>query len=495
MKAVQNTVPLKENEDDIRLYLQRVLANKRFIRNKNSSNFLALVVDAALKGEEEKQTTLALKLFGACTKQTLGNVRATAVKLRTILTEYYGGDGRDDRIIITLPKPPDSDAGERHPAGMPYTPIFLYNSRSPAVEAYVEGLHLYQATAVFFRDHEHAIRRFNQAILLDPKFAPAYAARAEADIWEPMYRQSDPPHNPIEHAERLAKQALRLQPGFWQAHMVLGAVHSCRYQWKQAQQCFDAAMQAARDKVLDHPWYPAFLLAIGRQEEALRIATARVAEKPGSVSARSILAFLKYISRDKTLGALSSEISDFQDNCVSNLAQALSSLPQQNEFTPERNAFSFDMYFGSIQLNIRSTYFDRAYPFPGLHFLGLIQGNFRMVEQRKNQMHMSEVLVYRTCGDYGLEYKQFQRTPEFAKGNKFPSDREYVFWTPFQRALVCMAKKDMQNAIGFLQRAMDEGDPLTVFLHMWPFFDPLRDEQGFHNLIKRMRLPHLMKSP
>lgn len=505
MEAAQNTVPIKENEDDIRLHLQRVLANKRFIRNVNSSTFLALIVDAAMKGEEEKQTTLALKLFRVCTVKTERRVRATAMQLRALLTEYYDGQGRGDRIIIMLPKPPDPNAGERHPAGMPYTPIFLYNSRSPAVAAYEEGLQMLQlANSSHLEDYIWGVVRLVNAIDLDPNYAAAYAAWAEMEIWEPMYRQFNPQYNPIQHAELLAKQALRLRPGFWHAHMVLGAVHSCRYQWKQAQICFDVAMEAARDKVLDHPWYPAFLLATGRQEEALRIANARVAEKPGSMSARLALVFFLCVSHNNQA------LKQITDGWICTLPENwLVFVIEAFLHVSTRDLFSVERQFESIKRSIFSSgnYMNMQhtpYVFPGLHFLGRMQSKFPGFADREREMDTSDESLDLRLAGYLHRYREFPKTRHFAeRAAIYDSQKmlevhysdDYHFWTPLQCAIAYMAKKDVQNAIHCLQCAMDDGDPLTVFLHMLPFFDPLRDEPGFQKLIKRMRLPHQMKSP
>lgn len=503
MATEQDAISPKENEEEIRAELQRVLASTLFTGNENSSKFLELIVSKALKGEPIKQSIIALELFPqAYSNGKLDRVRLTAMQLRKILAEYYDQEGRYDRIAIRLPPP--LGPNRRFPTGKSYTPVFMYNSRSPAVIAYEKGLSQYQPTnSDYLENYVKAICHLEDAIIADPNYAPAYAARAEVEIWEAMYRQSDPPHNPIEHAEQLAKQALRLHPGFWQAQMVLGAVNSCRYQWKQAQMCFDAAIEAARDKVFDHPWYPAFLLVTGRQKEALRIANARVAEKPGSLPALIALAFFVCVSHDhKPVKQIMNNLRrDFPDNWLTEVMKVFICVS-----TGSPSPLCVKDAFGWIRKNIFSSETHRfmfipkgakeiPYVFPGLHYLGLIRSKFLGFAERAREMDVSDEPVDLRRADYWPKYKEFQKTPHFAQGLTLHYSDEYRFWTPFQCALAYMAKKDVQNAIHSLQRAMDEGDPLTVFLHLLPFFDPLRSDPGFQKLVKRMRLPEQMKSP
>jgi hypothetical protein len=69
---------------------------------------------------------------------------------------------------------------------------------------------------------------------------------------------------------------------------------------------------------------------------------------------------------------------------------------------------------------------------------------------------------------------------------------------PIQRALGCMAmgrtlpdrSGNEMTAIQYLKVACGQQHPLTVWLHLWPIFDPLRDDPQFKALIRRMKLPY-----
>jgi hypothetical protein len=71
-------------------------------------------------------------------------------------------------------------------------------------------------------------------------------------------------------------------------------------------------------------------------------------------------------------------------------------------------------------------------------------------------------------------------------------DTHIPYWTPLQLALGHMGLGDTESAARMLTRAADEGDPLMVWLHLLPLFDPLRDDPAFQALIRRMNLAALL---
>jgi TolB-like protein len=92
-----------------RRQLERVLASPGFARNERLSRFLRFVVERHLEGRdsEVKESLLAIEVFGRPpgydSKQD-PIVRTEASRLRARLSEYYLGDGKDDALVIDLPK-------------------------------------------------------------------------------------------------------------------------------------------------------------------------------------------------------------------------------------------------------------------------------------------------------------------------------------------------------------------------------------------------------
>ena len=67
--------------------------------------------------------------------------------------------------------------------------------------------------------------------------------------------------------------------------------------------------------------------------------------------------------------------------------------------------------------------------------------------------------------------------------------REIGGMGPVQEALAYLGLGEMDRAIMSLHTAFEHSNPLLLWLHLWPVFDPLRDYEGFKTLIRRMNLP------
>ena len=95
--------------DAARRQLERVLASAGFSRNDRLARFLRFVVELHLEGKDGqiKESVIAVEVFGRNgdydSKQS-SIVRTEAARLRARLNEYYIGEGRNDALIIELPK-------------------------------------------------------------------------------------------------------------------------------------------------------------------------------------------------------------------------------------------------------------------------------------------------------------------------------------------------------------------------------------------------------
>ena len=96
-------------QDSIRAALGKILASPGFVNADRLSRFLRYTVEETLNGQTDKlkESLLGIDVFGR--KPTYDPrvdavVRTEAVKLRARLRDYYESDGREDEIIIDLPK-------------------------------------------------------------------------------------------------------------------------------------------------------------------------------------------------------------------------------------------------------------------------------------------------------------------------------------------------------------------------------------------------------
>src|SRR5579872_537711 len=95
--------------ESIRAALEKILASPGFANAERISRFLRYTVEETLNGQTDKlkESLLGIDVFGrkpSYDPRVDAVVRTEAVKLRARLRDYYEADGREDEVIIDLPK-------------------------------------------------------------------------------------------------------------------------------------------------------------------------------------------------------------------------------------------------------------------------------------------------------------------------------------------------------------------------------------------------------
>jgi adenylate cyclase len=102
-------LPVDSEAQAAQRQLDKVLGSPGFARNERMSRFLRFVVERHLEGRdpELKESLIAIEVFGRLpgfdSKQD-PIVRTEASRLRARLSEYYLSQGKDDPVVIELPK-------------------------------------------------------------------------------------------------------------------------------------------------------------------------------------------------------------------------------------------------------------------------------------------------------------------------------------------------------------------------------------------------------
>jgi hypothetical protein len=114
MRARHGDVALQRNvaspgEVEIRAALDRIVASPGFRVSPQLVSFLRFVVEATLSGQADriKGYSIAVGALGrndTFDPQTNPIVRVEAGRLRRALAGYYAGPGRDDEVVIALPR-------------------------------------------------------------------------------------------------------------------------------------------------------------------------------------------------------------------------------------------------------------------------------------------------------------------------------------------------------------------------------------------------------
>src|SRR5215475_10915413 len=111
--------------------LERILHGRALHGSDNLKAFLRFIVDKSIENQESqlKEYVIATEVFGRGSdfdSRVDSVVRVQAGRLRTKLHEYYETEGRDDRLMIVLPK------GQ-------YTPVFAYAQKNEERNSYNEA--------------------------------------------------------------------------------------------------------------------------------------------------------------------------------------------------------------------------------------------------------------------------------------------------------------------------------------------------------------------
>jgi Tfp pilus assembly protein PilF len=139
-------------------------------------------------------------------------------------------------------------------------------SDAQAHELYLRGLPLLAARGPGLRD---AIAAFGKAVELDPQYAQAWGALAEAEQLLPSYTNGDLEAG-MARAETAAQRALDIDPDTVPALVAMANVYAHRVDWTRTDATFRHALALAPGDVEGLNQYAQFLFLIGQQESALR---------------------------------------------------------------------------------------------------------------------------------------------------------------------------------------------------------------------------------
>jgi tetratricopeptide (TPR) repeat protein len=304
--------------------LDAILASKVFANSGRLSRFLRYVVGQTLQGggERLKEYQVGLDVFdrsGDYDPRTDPVVRVEARQLRFKLAEYYGGSGREDQVVISLPKggymvrfewqgakgaeETPAQSGAAAPSGAPVLEpsapgqpkrwlavaawvvaavvvvsavgIWAYaRPRRPSVPAanpdaqqlYLKGRYYWNKRTP--ESLNAAVDNFTQAIARDPGYAAAYVGLADAYNLLSEYTVM-PYREAFARSVAAASKAVQLDDSSAEAHCSLAyALFWGNWDTVSAEREFRRALQLKPDYVVAHHWFATALSIQGRFDEA-----------------------------------------------------------------------------------------------------------------------------------------------------------------------------------------------------------------------------------
>ena len=291
---------------------------------------------------------------------------------------------------------------------------------------------------------EQSIAYFEETIGKDANFAPAYVGLAKAYERLGSVPVGGPPKETHPKMMSAARKAIELDPDLAAPHVLLAAVYQKQWQWSDAEAEFKRALELNSNDAGAYVGYAKWLMCQGRTDEALAWAQ-RARDLDPLGAAGDLLGFpgitkgwiLFHARRyDEAIRELRSDDPDHRY-----LGMALIANGQPDEaITVLEKAMGTDRNPADMGVLVR------AYAHAG---------------RREEALRLLD------------ELKRRQRTT-------------YVPTAAFVNAYLGLG--DNEQAMGWLERAYEEQSNVLQLIKVFPYFDPLRGDPRFVDLVHRVGL-------
>ncbi len=318
-----------------------------------------------------------------------------------------------------------------------------HTENAAAYQLYLQG-HWY----VFNQDTEEAWRKgvecFRRAVALDPNYALAYAGLSDA--YGTASNWLLPPKVAQVEAEQAARQALALDPTLAEAHTALAQV-LCFYHWDwaEAERSIRRAIQLKPNYSTAHLQYAIHLKAMGRFDEALAEIRQAINLDPLSLAINEwtvrLLLFRKEYNQAE--------------------AHALKMVTRDPRSPFARAALG--------QVHLAKGEFEKAI------------AEFTTASRLEENPWALAMLgnAHAAAGDRTRAEKRLAELKELSKKR---------FVSPVAFALVHTGLRDKDAAFEWLHKACDERSDTLIFLNGSSWWDNLRSDTRFNDLLRRVGL-------
>lgn len=313
-----------------------------------------------------------------------------------------------------------------------------------AYELYLLGRHYWNQRTV--QSYKQAIESYNKAIEYDAGYAIAYAALAEGYSF--LGEQGGMSQKDARHlADSAIHMALRLNKNLAEAHASKGIWELYNeWNWVEAEKSFKRAIELNPGYAITYQYYGRMLGYIGRYDEALVL-----------------------IEKAKELDPLSPIIAAYEGQ-VYLFAKQYKKADEQLQ-----QALKLHPNHALILHNIGELY--------------LAQGRYQeSVKPLKESAEKSVSVHYQAI--LGYAYALANRKEE-AKTilKKLLNQSDSGLTSGFNLAIIYIALGEKEQALSQLEKGFEQHDVWMKELKAWPWFETLRNETRYKDLIKRMNFP------
>ncbi len=292
---------------------------------------------------------------------------------------------------------------------------------------------------------EESIGYFEEAIRRDTTFAPAYVGLASAydDLGGVVV--GGPPGETRPKVVNAARKALELDPGIVAAHILLADIEQKEWHWAEAEAEYKRALDLSPNGAVAESGYSGWLLCQGRTDEALDWARRAREHDPLTVTGEDIAWILFQARRyDEAIHELRIVLAVQPDSASTlwTLGFALTANGQSDQAIPVLEK--------AVSLSNRS---------PGM--LAILIRAYAHAGRRPDALRLLD------------EMKRLQKTT-------------YVPAAAFLNAYLGL--DDKEQAFVWLEKAYQEKSNILQFAKVHPYFDQLRSDPRFADLLHRVGL-------
>jgi len=375
-------------------------------------------------------------------------MRVTAQLIRSATDEHFWSETYDRQVqdALTLQSELAQSIAEKVEAtvtGEEHQRLTAARTVAPEVyESYLKGRFAYNK-ANNRADFEESIRYFNDAISRDSTFAPGYVGLAEAYTKLGTVFVGVPDEETRPKVMSAARKALELDPNIAEAHVVLANTLQEEWQWVEAQAQYKRALELNPNDADAHQGFALWLLCQGRTDEAVAWAQRGRELDPTPASSDSV-AWIQFQSRqyDKAIAELHSVLS-VQPDDVSALLDLGFALVANNQ--PEQ----------AIPVLERAISISNGSPAA----TGVLIRAYAHAGRRSDALRLLGELERRRTAGY---------VPAGALVNAY------------------LGLGENEEAFLWLEQAFKERSNILQFVKVHPFFDSIRKDPRFADLVRRV---------
>ena len=325
--------------------------------------------------------------------------------------------------------------------------IRTYTQNSEAYDLYLKGRFSINRRGRFILSGMHY---FQEAISIDPGFAPAYAGYADSCALAAFYNFF-PAKEIMPKAKQAADQAIKIDNTLCEPYTSLGFYYAF-YEWNfmESKKNFRKAIELNPAYTVGHSWYAMLYLSwIERNfKESQKEGWIAIKIEPFSAIAHALQCVNYYVARD-------------YDEAVR---------------------------IGKLAIDLDANSY-LVYKMTALAFIGLnkIQEAIDMIKNTLNISNRFQWSMYDLIWAYSHigDHTSMKELVDELQGR---ADKEYI--SPFNMSLASAWMGDLDLAIKYLEKAYEEREPMLLLIKTWPNVpDNLKNDPRCQEVISRIGFP------